>query len=280
MRAVAHHAPRRACPARKEYAPWMASPVAVVTGANRGLGLATTRALAGRGLRVILAARREAEGRRAAEPLAAEGRDVAAWPLDVAEPASVDGFAARARAAGLRIDALVENAGVYRAPFDPASARESMEVNALGPVRLADALASLLAPGARVVMVSSGMGALSSLPADLRRAVEAIRTRKDLADLRDALLRRAERGSGGGAYLAYAVSKAALNAATRLLASELAPRGVLVNAVCPGWVRTEMGGAGAPRSVEEGAAGIVWAATLPPNGPTGGFFRDERAIPW
>jgi len=258
----------------------MASHLAVVTGANRGLGLETSRALAERGMRVILAARREAEGRRAAAALAAEGRDAVAWPLDVGDPESVDGFAARARAEGLRIDALVENAGVYLSRLDPASARESMAVNALGPVRLADALAPLLAPGARIVMVSSGMGELSEVPVELRRAIEGIRTREDLAGLRDALVRRAERGMGGGRYLAYAVSKSALNAATRLLAADLAPRGVLVNAVCPGWVRTEMGGAGAPRSIAEGAAGIVWAATLPPDGPTGGFFRDGRAIPW
>ncbi len=255
----------------------MASPLAIVTGANRGLGLETSRALAARGMRVLLAARREPEGRRAAAALAAEGRDAFAWPLDLGDPASVDRFAERAE--GLRIDALVENAGVYRGRFDPEAARESMEVNALGPLRLADALAPQLAPGARVVMVSSGMGELSGLPADLRRAVHSVHGREDLARLADDLVLRARRGDGG-AYLAYAVSKAALNAATRLLAAELAPRGILVNAVCPGWVRTDMGGAGAPRSIEEGSAGIVWAATLPPDGPTGGFFRDGRPIPW
>lgn len=257
----------------------MASPLAVVTGANRGLGLETGRALAARGMRVLLAARREGEGRRAAAALAADGREAFAWPLDVGDPASVDGFAARTRTEGLRIDALVENAGVYLRRFDEEAARESMAVNALGPLRLADALAPQLAPGARVVMVSSGMGELAELPPDLRRAVAALRVREDLVRLAEDLVRRARSGARG-AYLAYAVSKAALNAATRLLAAELAPRGILVNAVCPGWVRTDMGGAAAPRSVEEGAAGIVWAATLPPDGPTGGFFRDGRPIPW
>ena len=250
--------------------------LAVVTGANRGLGLAASRALAARGMRILLATRREAEGQRAAAALAAEGRDAFAWPLDVGEPASVDRFAERARAEDLRIEALVQSAGVYRERFDAETARESMAVNALGPLRLADRLAARLAPGARVVMVSSGMGELAGLPADLRSAVAAVRGREDLARLAQDLVRRGD----GGAYLAYAVSKAALNAATRLLAAELAPRGILVNAVCPGWVRTDMGGAGAPRSVEEGAAGIVWAATLPADGPTGGFFRDGSAIPW
>jgi len=250
--------------------------LAVVTGANRGLGLATSRALAARGMRILLATRREAEGQRAAAALAAEGRDAFAWPLDVGDPASVDRFAERARAEDLRIEALVQNAGVYRERFDAETARESMAVNALGPLRLADRLAARLAPGARVVMVSSGAGELAGLPADLRSAVAAVRSREDLARLAQDLVRRGD----GGAYLAYAVSKAALNAATRLLAAELAPRGILVNAVCPGWVRTDMGGAGAPRSVEEGVAGIVWAATLPADGPTGGFFRDGKAIPW
>ena len=250
--------------------------LAVVNGANRGLGLAASRALAARGMRILLATRREAEGQRAAAALAAEGRDAFAWPLDVGEPASVDRFAERARAEDLRIEALVQSAGVYRERFDAETARESMAVNALGPLRLADRLAARLAPGARVVMVSSGMGELAGLPADLRSAVAAVRGREDLARLAQDLVRRGD----GGAYLAYAVSKAALNAATRLLAAELAPRGILVNAVCPGWVRTDMGGAGAPRSVEEGAAGIVWAATLPADGPTGGFFRDGSAIPW
>jgi NAD(P)-dependent dehydrogenase (short-subunit alcohol dehydrogenase family) len=255
------------------------SHLAVVTGANRGLGLETARALSARGFGLILAVRRAEEGHRAAA-LAAKGGEAVAWPLDVADPRSVDAFVARARVERLRIDALVESAGVYRTHLDAASARESMAVNALGPVRLADGLAPLLARAARVVMVSSGMGQRSGLPAELRREVEAVRDRDGLARLAEHLAAIARRGGGHGGALAYAVSKAALNAATRLLAAELAPRGILVNAVCPGWVRTDMGGAGAPRPVEDGAAGIVWAATLPPDGPTGGFFRDGRPIPW
>lgn len=256
----------------------MRSQLAVVTGANRGLGLETARRLAARGWRVVLAARRAPEGEAAAAALAAHGADVRCWSLDAADPASAAAFAARARAEALRIDALVHNAGVYPDRVDRASAREAVEVNVLGPARLTDALAPHLARGARVVMVSSGMGQRAGLPADVREAVDAVRTRDDVLRLAGLLATRD--WSGADRSLVYSASKAAQNALTRVLARELAQRGILVNAVCPGWVRTAMGGEAAPRSIGEGAAGIVWAATLAPDAPTGGFFRDGRRIPW
>jgi NAD(P)-dependent dehydrogenase (short-subunit alcohol dehydrogenase family) len=256
----------------------MRSHHAFVTGANRGLGLETARRLAARGWRVILAARRAPEGTAAAAALAAHGADVRCWPLDLADPAGAAVLAARAGAEALRIDALVHNAGVYPDRVDDASVREVVEVNVLGPARLTDALAPHLVRGARVVMVSSEMGQRAALPADLRAAVDAVRSRADLERLAGLLAGRT--WDGAGRSLVYSASKAALNALARVLAGELAPRGVLVNAVCPGWVRTAMGGAGAPRTVEEGAAGIVWAATLPPDAPTGRFFKDGRPIPW
>ena len=255
-------------------------PLAVVTGANRGLGLETSRVLAGRGDRVLLAVRREQEGKRAAAGLSGGGREVFSWPLDVGDPASVDAFGERALRERLRIDALVHNAGVYLSGTDAATFRVSMAVNVLGPLQLTDAVAPRLAPGARVVIVSSGLGQLSGLPAELRREVEELRDREGIRALAAELVAGASSGHRGGAYLAYSASKATLGAVTRMLAAELSPRGVLVNAVDPGWVRTDMGGASAPRSVEEGARGIVWAATLGPDGPSGGFFHDGRPIPW
>lgn len=259
----------------------MAKGMAMVSGGNRGLGLETCRRLAKRGYRVALCSRGEDEGRRAAEGLARGGLEVAWRRLDVADPSSTAAFAAGALAEGTPLDALVNNAGVSLGRLDAESARRTVEVNFLGPLRLTDALAPLLARGSRVVMVSSGMGELSSLPSAWRRRLEAAQGRAGLVRLLEEFPAEVGRGEHPDSdALAYRVSKAGLNRLTRLLAEELRPRGVLVNAVCPGWVRTDMGGAGAPRTAEEGAAGIVWAAALPPDGPTGGFFRDGGPIPW
>jgi carbonyl reductase 1 len=147
-----------------------------------------------------------------------------------------------------------------------------------------DVLGPAIRDEGAIVMVSSGMGEVSALSPELRKRFLADDlTRTTLVGLvqefvRDvALGRHTERGWPSSAYR---VSKAGLNALTRVLAKELAPRRIKVNAVCPGWVRTDMGGSSAPRSVEQGAASIVWAGTLGPDGPTGGFFRDGRPIPW
>lgn len=253
----------------------------MVTGGNRGLGRETCRQLAERGAAVLLTSRGAAAGEEAAEALAREGLAVAWRPLDVADPASVAAFADGLRAERLAVDALVNNAGVYPARLDAAGARGALEVNLLGPLRLTDALAALLAPGARVVMVSSGMGALDGLPAPLRARLASPRDRASLLRLQEEFVAEAARGEhGGDGALAYRVTKCGLNALTRLLSGELRGRGIRVNAVCPGWVRTDMGGALAPRGLEEGARGIVWAATLPEDGPTGGFFRDGHPIDW
>lgn len=232
-------------------------PVAIVTGANRGLGLETSRQLAALGYRILLTARRAAEGRAAAEALATSGASVAFQPLDVTDDVSVRDFAERVRGIG-RLDVLVNNAGVFLDPapstpessvlrVDLASIRASFETNTLGPLRLCQALISLMTGHGRVVNVSSGMGQLAQM---------------------------------NGFCPGYRLSKTALNALTRILADELQDTGIKVNAVCPGWVRTDMGGAEADLSVEEGARGIVWAATLPADGPSGGFFRHGQPIDW
>ena len=225
-------------------------PTAIVTGAGRGIGLAIARDLA-KDHHVIMAVRDPARAVRI------PGARVET--LDVSDSASIDDFAARVE---VPIDVLVNNAGVYR-----GSSREVWAVNVRGPLLLTRALAPKLAKGARVVMVTSGLGELSSQPRALARKLQ----QPSLSF--DDILAMCERSLGG-----YGPSKAALNALTQLFAREQPD--ARVNSVCPGWVRTEMGGAGAPRSVEEGAASVLWACRLPADGPTGGVFRDGQPIEW
>ena len=225
-------------------------PTAVVTGAGRGIGLAVARDLA-RDHHVIMTVR---------DPAAASvipGAHVE--KLDVSDPDSIAAFAARIAGP---LDVLVNNAGVYRGP-----ARDIWAVNVRGPLLLTRALAGKLAKGARVVMVTSGLGELASQPDAFARKL------RDPSLSFEDILAMCRRPPGG-----YGPSKAALNALTRLFARELPD--ARVNSVCPGWVRTAMGGPGAPRSVEEGAASVLWACRLPVNGPTGGVFRDGQPIPW
>jgi NAD(P)-dependent dehydrogenase (short-subunit alcohol dehydrogenase family) len=228
--------------------------VALVTGANRGIGLEVCRQLGERGYTVILTSRDEAKGRAAAEPLRRAGIDVHAHRLDVADDHSVKEAAAAVARSPARLDVLVNNAGILYDTWERAAGadlnivHEAFETNTLGPWRVTLAFLPLLrrSKHARIVNVSSGAGALDSMD---------------------------------GETPAYALSKAALNVVTLMLAAELRSSRILVNAVCPGWVATDMGGAGG-RPVAQGAASVVWAATLPEGGPTGGFFRDGKPIPW
>lgn len=216
---------------------------ALVTGANRGLGLEVSRQLAACGFRVLAAAR---------EPSAVPScdGDVSAVVLDVTDVASVVSLRRRLDA----LDVLVNNAAVGGASgrvlgADVEGARAALEVNTFGPWRMTAAVADLLraSPAGRVVNVSSSVASLASME------------------------------DQGAAYL---LSKVALNAITRMLSDALRPDGVLVNSVCPGWVATDLGGPGG-RPVEDGARSVVWAATLPDSGPTGGFFEGEGTpVPW
>ena len=222
--------------------------IALVTGANRGIGLEVCRQLATLGHRVILTARDLSKARAAAASLPSAG-DVVAAQLDVTDPDSIRAIAREP------VDVLVNNAGILLdenielldLPADTLS--ETFETNLFAPIAVAQALVpGMIARGyGRIVNVSSQAGQLSSM----------------------------------SAYApAYSMSKAALNAFTRELAAATKSTGVLVNSACPGWVRTDMGGRNAPRSVKQGADTIVWLATLEANGPTGGFFSDRKSIAW
>lgn len=217
----------------------MKRPIAVVTGGNRGLGRETCRRLGERGYEIVLASREERKGRAAVAALAGEGLAISWRRLDVADPTSVAAFAKWVGASGIAVDALVNNAGVYFERLDGVTARETIAVNFLGPLRVTEALTPFLAPGARVVMVSSGMGALVGLPPALRRGFEGRLDLPGLVQLVEGFVHAVEEGDqpSEGSALAYRVSKCGLNVLTRLLARSLALRGVMVNAVCPGWVR-------------------------------------------
>ena len=233
-----------------------AARIALVTGGNRGIGFEICRQLATRGLAVILGARDAGEGKAAAKTLRDEGLPVEFHRLDVTSCRSIRACVAALAERRGRIDVLVNNAGVL---LDPRGTRfldskldtyrDTLEANLYGPLQLAQAVIPLMKGKryGRIVNMSSGLGQLS------------------------------EMGTGTPAYR---LSKTSLNALTRILAAEFHGNNILVNSVCPGWVRTRMGGEGASRTPAQGADTAVWLATLPDDGPTGGFFRDRQPIPW
>jgi len=231
------------------------SRLVLVTGGNRGIGFEVCRQLATRGFIVLLTARDSAKAEKAAEKLADVGT-VEPLVLDVADAQSIRRAAADIASRYGRLDVLINNAGINYDTWQTVenaningTVAETIGTNLLGPWRTCQAFLPLLrkSQAARIVNVSSESGSLANM---------------------------------GAGPPAYQVTKAALNALTRTLAAELGGTRILVNSVCPGWVASDMGGASAPRSVEEGAAGIIWAATLPDNGPTGGFFRDGKPLAW
>jgi NAD(P)-dependent dehydrogenase (short-subunit alcohol dehydrogenase family) len=227
--------------------------VALVSGANRGLGFEVARQLSERGMTVLLGARDLDKGLHAARKLAGAAGEVIAVQLDVTQQDQIDTLARWIEITYGRLDVLVNNAGAHYDPAvrpataDIAAARDAMDIHLFGSWRLSSAMLPLMRRHGygRIVNVSSGCGASTADSANCP---------------------------------AYRVSKSALNAYTRVLASELDGSGIQVNAVCPGWVATDMGGPGG-RPVADGAAGIVWAACLP--APlTGGFYRDRQRIAW
>lgn len=223
----------------------MTKPIALVTGASRGLGREVARRLVAEGY-TVLAGVRNAAGMK---PLPG----VEVLPLDVSDPASITAAAASIRARHGRLEVLVNNAGILLDRMGDALAldaellQRTLQTNTLGPLLLSQALAPIMPKGGRIVNVSSGGGQLST-PATWAPA--------------------------------YCISKTALNAVTVQLSEALKPRGIAVNAVCPGWVRTDLGGPEAPRSLQEGADSILWLVLQADPGLTGGFWRDGERIPW
>ncbi len=228
-------------------------PVALVTGGNRGIGRETCRQLADRGFLVLLGARDMIAGDRAARELDPSGRRVRCLQLDVTRSETIVAAAAAIETEPGRLDVVVNNAAIgYDAArsgttVDLDDVRRTFETNLFGAWEVIQVMLPLLrrSERGRIVNVSSEAGSLASM---------------------------------GAGTPAYSTSKAALNAMTRIVAAELRHERILVNAVCPGWTDTDMGRGGRP--VEEGAAGVVWAADLPDAGPTGGFFRDGDPVPW
>jgi len=231
------------------------SGVALVTGASRGIGREVARQLGEHGYEVLLSARDAGKAASAARELAEDtGARFTPVTLDVADPASIAAAAEGMRSDPGRLDVLVNNAGigsdfgVSGASPDFDAIQRALDTNFYGAYRLTVAMLELLRQSAhpRIVNVSSGMGGVAEM---------------------------------GGWSPGYRVSKAALNSMTRILSTELKGEGFLVNSACPGFVATDMGGPmGATKTVADGAAGVVWLATLPDDGPTGGFFRDRKPV--
>ncbi|MGB3802167.1 MAG: SDR family oxidoreductase [Lewinella sp.] len=228
--------------------------IAVVSGANRGLGKEVVRQLAQKGMRVILTSRTES-GKDVAQAFQDQRLDVRYHQLDVADGQSIHEFTQYIKEQYGTMDVLVNNAGIHYDTYqdtltaDFGIVKEAFEVNTLGPWRLSKALYPLIRKGGggRIVNVSSSSGSfVESWPGTP----------------------------------AYAITKAGLNMLTVKMAADMADDQILVNAVCPGWARTDMGGEKATRSPEEGAGSIVWAALLPDDGPTGGFFKDGEPVKW
>jgi NAD(P)-dependent dehydrogenase (short-subunit alcohol dehydrogenase family) len=229
--------------------------VALITGSNRGIGLETAQQLAKRGFHVVIAARNEAGAQQAIKTIQAAGGKATFLPLDVSSPSSIHSAASHFAKLSDHLDVLINNAGIYPdkgfniLTIPREQMVQTLQTNTLGQLEVTQAFLPYLrqAAAARVINVSSGYGQLEGL-------------------------------SPGAP--SYCLSKLALNGLTIMLAEALQPDNIAVNSMCPGWVRTDMGGPDATRSVEEGADTAVWLAAEAPHELTGKFFRDRQEIPW
>ena len=237
--------------------------VALVTGANKGIGFEIARQLAQLEITVLIGARDQDRGISASEQLQSAGLDTHFIHVDVVRAKSIEAAIGKIRDEFKRLDILVNNAGIQIdtesgiLELDPVIFQNTLETNALGPLLMAQATVP--------IMKVNGFG----------RIVNLVSTLGSLAEI-------ASPDSPYNSVLspAYRLSKTLLNGITVLLAKELRGSNILVNSVCPGWVRTDMGGDAAPLTPEQGADTPVWLATLPDDGPTGGFFRERQPIPW
>ncbi|GBF43999.1 short chain dehydrogenase [Leptospira ellinghausenii] len=227
--------------------------IALVTGANRGIGKQVSIDLAKQGIYVLIASRNVSDAEDTLKQVKSVGKGEII-SLDVSKEQSINEVYDIITGSFGRLDILVNNAGIFTDPgsfFETTSEdlHRTLMVNLFGPFRLIQVFLPMMVQNnyGRIVNVSSGMGQLSDM---------------------------------GGGYPAYRISKTAINALTNLSSTEGVGKNIKINSVCPGWVKTDMGGTNATRSVEKGAETIVWAATLPDNGPTGKFFRDKKEIPW
>lgn len=228
--------------------------IALVTGANKGIGYEISRQLAEKGFHVFIGARKVPEGKQAAVAIAKAGGSAEFVEIDVSDRASIHKAAEAVAARVDHLDVLVNNAGIMQdvkgiAEVDDANFLATLTTNTLGPLRVTQAFLPLLLRSTRgtIANLSSGLGQLSEM---------------------------------GETYPAYSISKTALNAVTRQFAAALHDKGITVNSVCPGRVKTDMGGPNAQRTVQQGADTVNWLATDAPRDLTGQFLRDRKVIPW
>jgi len=236
--------------------------VTVVTGANRGIGFEICRQLAEKGCQVVLTSRDEQKGKEACQKLEEQGLEVDYYQLDVTDTENVKKLVKFMQDKYGRCDVLINNAGIFPDSKDATGidwpsifdtdidvVRKAMETNVYGPMLLSQVIVPLMRKNkyGRIVNLSSGMGQLTDM---------------------------------NGKCPGYRISKTAINALTRIMADELQDANILVNTMCPGWVKTDMGGSEATRELPEGADTAVWLSTLPDDGPRGGFFRDRKQLEW